>query len=103
MTSVNTIKLTRPPVLATVSSDQNDNAAMFRGIRELMATCGPNKHDMVDVMINALIYQDVNTRSGIIGAGIRLGCKPGHVAILLKEGIGHRWWRDSDGVYHNLV
>ena len=97
------LKVTQPPVPATVSNDQADKAAMFRGLRELMAVCGDNQHDVVDVLINALIDLDVNTASRIIGAGVRLDCKRGHVAIRLKGGIGVRWTRDSDGIYHNLV
>ena len=105
MISAKDIKLnvTRPPVPATVSKDQADRAAMFRGLRELMAVCGDNQHDVVDVLINALIDLDVNTASRIIGAGVRLDCKRGHVAIRLKGGIGVRWTRDSDGTYRNLM
>ena len=105
MISAKDIKLnvTRPPVPATVSKDQADNAAMFRGLRELMAMCGDNKHDVVDVLISALIDHDVNTSSRIIGAGVRLDCHGGHVAIRLKGGLGVRWTKDSDHTYHNLV
>ena len=97
------LNVTQPPVPATVSNDQADKAAMFRGLRELMAVCGDNQHDVVDVLINALIDLDVNTASRIIGAGVRLDCKRGHVAIRLKGGLGVRWTRDEDGIYHNLV
>ena len=97
------LKVTQPPVPAKVSNDQADKAAMFRGLRELMAVCGDNQHDVVDVLINALIDLDVNTASRIIGAGVRLDCKRGHVAIRLKGGIGVRWTRDSDGTYRNLM
>ena len=97
------LNVAQPPVPATVSKDQADNAAMFRGLRELMAVCGDNQHDVVDVLISALIDHDVNTSSQIIGAAIHLDCNRGHVAIRLKGGIGVRWTRDSDGIYHNLV
>ena len=105
MISAKDIKLNvaQPPVPPTVSKDQADNAAMFRGLRELMAVCGDNQHDVVDVLISALIDLDVNTASRIIGAGVRLDCKRGHVAIRLKDGLGVRWTKDSDGIYHNLV
>ena len=65
--------------------------------------CGENKNDVVDVMINALIDQGVNTSVRIFGAAVRLDCNRAHVAIRLKGGIGVRWTRDSDGIYHNLV
>ena len=97
------LNVTQPPVPATVSKDQADTAAMFRGLRELMAVCGDNQHDVVDVLISALIDHDVNTRARIIGAAICLDRVRGHVAIRLKEGLGHRWTRDEDGIYHNLV
>lgn len=76
---------------------------MFHGIRKLMAEYGPNQNVMVDLMINALIYQEINTTSGIIGAGIRLDCNRGHVAIRLKYGLGSMWSQDSGGIYHNLI
>ena len=97
------LNVTQPPVPATVSKDQADNAAMFRGLRELMHACGTNKHDKVDILITALIDKGINTGPRIIGAAIRLDFDRAHVAILLKGGIGLRWTRDSDGVYHNLV
>ena len=97
------LNVAQPPVPATVSKDQADNAAMFRGLRELMAVCGDNQHDVVDVLISALIDHDVNTRARIIGAGVRLDCHRGHVAMRLKGGLGVRWTRDEDGIYHNLV
>ena len=97
------LNVTQPPVPATVSNDQADKAAMFRGLRELMAVCGDNQHDVVDVLINALIDLDVNTASRIIGAASQLDCNRGHVAIRLKGGLGDRWILDSDGIYHNLV
>ena len=105
MISAKDIKLnvTQPPVPATVSKDQADNAAMFRGLRELMAVCGDNQHDVVDVLISALIDHDVNTSARIIGAGVRLDCNRKHVAIRLKDGLGVRWTRDSNSIYHNLV
>ena len=105
MISTKDIKLnvTQPPVPATVSNDQADNAAMFRGLRELMAVCGDNQHDVVDVMINALIDQGVNTSARIFGAAVRLDCNRAHVAIRLKGGLGVRWTRDEDRIYHNLV
>ena len=97
------LNVTQPPVPATVSDDQADRAAMFRGLRELMAVCGENQHDVVDVLISALIDHDVNTSSRIIGAGVQLDCNRKHVAIRLKGGLGVRWTKDSDGIYHNLV
>ena len=97
------LNVPRPPVPATVSKDQANNAAMFRGLRELMAVCGENKNDVVDVMINALIDQGANTSASIFDAAVRLECNRTHVAIRLKGGIGVRWTRDSDGIYHNLV
>ena len=105
MISAKDIKLNvnQPPVPATVSKDQADNAAMFRGLRELMAVCGDNQHDVVDVLISALIDHDVNTRARIIGAGVRLDCHRGHIAIRLKGGLGVRWTRDEHRIYHNLV
>ena len=105
MISTKDIKLnvTQPPVPATVSNDQADNAAMVRGLRELMAVCGDNQHDVVDVLISALIDHDVNTSSQIIGAAIHIDCNREHVAIHLKGGIGVRWTRDSNSIYHNLV
>ena len=99
----NKLNATQPPVPATLSKDQADNAAMFRGLRELMAACGDNQHDVVDVLISALIDHDVNTRARIIGAAIRLDRDRGHVAIRLKGGLGHRWTRGEDGIYHNLM
>ena len=97
------LNVTRPPVPATLSSEQQDNAAMFRSLRDLMDKCGSNKHDMVDVLINALIDHGINTRACIIGAAGQLDFDRGHVAIRLKGGIGVRWTKDSDDIYHNLV
>ena len=97
------INVVRPPVPATESSDERDNAALFRGLRNLLQTSGNNRNEAVDVLINALIDAGINTRSRIRGAASRLDCTPAHVVIRLNGGVGDRWTRDSDGIYHNLV
>ena len=84
-----------------------DSAAMQRALSGPfdpdLQTILLNQHDVVDVLISALIDHDVNTRARIIGAAIRLDRDRGHVAIRLKGGLGHRWTRDEDGIYHNVV
>ena len=97
------INVVRPPVPATESSDERDNAALFRGLRNLLQTSGENKNEAVDVLINALIDLGINTRSRIMGAASRLDCKSAHVVIRLNGGDGMRWKRNADGTYRNLV
>jgi hypothetical protein len=79
-------------------------AAFFRGLRALMAQCGPNKNDQVIALISACLEDGVNTRRRIVGVGDTLGYKPQHVVTLLNEGVGidprrARWLRDGEGTY----
>lgn len=71
-------------------------------MRELMASCGPNKHDQVMAGIAACIDNDINTQSWIIGTLKSLGLNPRHVGKMLKDNAGSEperfWWqRDNDG------
>lgn len=97
------INVVRLPVPATESSDEQLNAALFRGFRNLLQTSGNNRNEAVDVLINAMIDAGINTRSRVVGAATRLDCNRAHVAIRLNGGVGDRWTRDSEGIYHNLV
>ena len=97
------INVVRPPVPATGSSHEQDNVALFQGLRNLLQTSGNNRNEAVDVLINALIDVGINTRKRIMGAASRLDCNRAHVVIRLNGGVGDRWTRDSDGIYHNLV
>lgn len=97
------ITVARSPVPATESSDEQDNATLFRGFRNLLQTSGSNTNEAVDVLINAMIDAGINTRSRMRSAANSLDCNPAHVVIRLNGGVGYRWTRDSDGIYHNLV
>ena len=103
MVSAKDIIISRPTAPATMAGNAQDNALMFRALRDLMHACGTNKHDKVDVLITALIDKGINTGSRIIGAASRLDCDRAHVAIRLKGGLGDRWTRDNDGTYRNLM
>ena len=97
------ITVARSPVPATESSDEQDNATLFRGFRNLLQSSGNNRNEAVDVLINAMIDAGINTRSRMRSAANSLDCNPAHVVIRLNAGVGDRWTRDSDGIYHNLV
>jgi len=77
--------------------------AIFRELRGLMEACGNNKHHKVDVLITALIDRGINIGPRIIGWTKQLGYDGGHAGIRLSKGIGHRWSRDEDGTYRNLM
>ena len=97
------INIVRPPVPTTVSCDEQDNAAIFRGLRTLLQTSGDDKNYVADVLINALIDLGINTRSRIKGAASCLDCNSAHVVIRLNKGDGLRWKRNTDGTYRNLA
>lgn len=97
------INVVRPPVPATISGNEQDSAALFRGLRTLLQTSGDDKNHAVDVLINALIDAGINTRKRIMGAANHLDCSSVHVVIRLNGGVGDRWTRDSEGIYNNLV
>lgn len=77
--------------------------AIFRELRGLMETCDDNKHHKVDVLITALIDRGINIGPRIIGSVKRLGFNGRHAGRRLSEGIGHRWSRDEDRTYRNLM
>lgn len=71
-----------------------------------MASCGPNanKHDQANVLISACIMEGLDNGARIVGALKRLGFRPRHVSIVLKEGTGgsassSHWRRDARGRY----
>jgi len=68
-----------------------------------LESCGTNLHDHADVALSALIDRGINTGPRLIGAAKRLGFKGRHAGIILKAGIGHRWSRDEEGTYRNLM
>jgi hypothetical protein len=94
-----------PPAAVKLSSDapSDEVNAIFRELRKLVDACGPNQHDCVDVLITALIHSGFDTGPRIIGAAKRLDVNGGHAGIQLRKGIGHRWSRDEDGKYLNLI
>lgn len=104
MTCDNDIAITLP-IPDILPDDVPDTAlnAIFRDLRILKRVSGPNKNDEADVLISALIDRGINTGPRIIGAAKRLDLDGRHAGIRLREGIGHRWSRDKDGTYRNLM
>ena len=79
----------------------------LKGLRELLDTCGTNRHDRAIALITACIGDGVNTRSDIVSLGKKLDLNGSHIAIILNEGTGsdpirHHWRRDDNGVYSLL-
>ena len=79
-------------------------------LRELIHACGEgaNKHDLVIVLIQALISEGFNTRWQIVTELKLLGFNHSHVAMTLAERAGndplrHDWRVDSEGRYSLLV
>lgn len=107
MTSANDITITAatPPVPDTLPDDASDEVinVIFRDIRVLMDACGDNKNDKVDVLITALIDRGINTGPRLVGVAKHIGFNGKHAGRRLRDGIGHRWSRDADGTYRNLM
>lgn len=71
--------------------------------REMIKTKA-NKHDRVQMLINAAVSDGVCDEAHIIGTVANLGFNHGHVAKLLKEGVQPvpkwpEWGRAPDGKF----
>lgn len=72
---------------------------LFKDLQTLVKAAGPNKHDQAIVLCNACIESRIDMIGGIMEIGIRSGLNRGHIARILKDGTGHRWRRDGEGIY----
>ncbi len=101
-----------PAAAPTTSTDKPsaDTAAMFKRLRGLIDHCGPkpNRNDLVTALISACIGEGLHTRKQIIGVLYRLGFNNGHIAMMLKFGIGRtpesgHWRHNADKTYTLLA
>ena len=73
--------------MSTIPQSGRLNSQAFASLQELIRSCGDaNKHDVVTVLILALIDTGVDTKRGIISVISHLGFNNRHVAIVLKNG-----------------
>lgn len=72
---------------------------LFEDLQALMKASGPNKHDQAINLATACIETRVDTIGQILDVAERLGLKRGHMAHILKDGIGQRWRCDAAGIY----
>lgn len=75
--------------------------ADFRHLRAVMAEYQPrlNKHDLTFLMIHACLDTDMNAGPRIVGALGVVGLNRKYVGMMLRDGIGRHWDRQSDGTY----
>lgn len=92
-------------MLTEAISNKSKSDALYQGLRDLIARCGPNatKHEHAIVSISACLLHGINTKSQLIGVLRHIGLKPGHIAQTLKRGTGPsptaHHWQCIDGVY----
>lgn len=87
-----------------------DIESIFERLRRLdheLAGESVNKNDRCVALITACIWDGIDTGERIIGALVRLGYKPGHVAIIIKHNTGknpalHRWFIGDEGRHYRL-
>lgn len=88
---------------------QPSPADMFDDLQKLIAVSGnSNRHELVNILIQACLSEGIDTRSEIIASITPHGFKSSHIAIVLKEDAGtdrarHWWHRDALGRYHILA
>ncbi len=73
-------------------------------LQELMDACGPNRHDQLIAVLQALMDDGVNERAHLVSIGKQLGFDGQHIGIILSSHTGgdpvsHYWSRDQDGRY----
>ena len=89
------------------NASQEEVNRIFRELRALNEACkSANDNDRAIILIHACIDNGLNSRRRIRGALGKLDFKLDHAVIILNTGTGgnpsrHRWYRDTNGIYHN--
>ncbi|WP_370310116.1 hypothetical protein [Sphingobium abikonense] len=83
----------------------DNDPTLFDDLRALDKACGhdTSKNDRAIVLLAACIERGVNTRARLVAVLKHLGFTHSHLAIMLKERLGHDWQIDPDCRYSVLT